>query len=137
MALRIDDIAVNSLISASLCGCFFSPTVMAQSEKNVFEPMSEEALNLSTRQAALTVCALRKLDMDYKVALKTSAVPVFQLVKFKHGMSVEGVTGKIRDERLIRYLGYKISELTLASCEGLLPPEVGASMQKIKTRLGS
>ena len=99
--------------------------------------MSKDAFNLSISQAALTVCALRKLDMAYKIALKTSAVPVFQLVKFKHGMMLEGLSGAVQEEKLIRFLGYKISEKSLMSCKELLPSGVEASMKKIKTKLGS
>ena len=117
--------------------CSFPALAEAQSAEKRLAPMSKDAFDLSISQAALTVCALRKLDMAYKTALKTSAVPVFQLVKFKYGMKLEGLKGAVEEERLIRFLGYKISEKSLVSCKELLPPGVEASMKKIKTRLGS
>ena len=55
----------------------------------------------SHRQVALTVCALRRLDMDYKVALNTSATPVFQLVKFQYDMDIEGIDKKLEEQRLL------------------------------------
>ena len=107
----------------------------AQSIQNRVDPMSKEAFALSIQQAALTVCALRRLDMDYKVALNTSAIPVFQLVKFKYGMSIVGIDKKLEDQGFIRFLGYKISETTLESCKEILPPSVGSSIKKIKDRV--
>ena len=107
----------------------------AQSIHNRVDPMSKEAFALSIKQAALTVCALRRLDMDYKVALSTSATPVFQLVKFQYGMDIEGIDEKLEDQRFIRFLGYKISEITLKSCKEILPPNVELTIQKIKDRL--
>ncbi len=62
------------------------------------------------------VCALRRLTMNYQVALNTSATPVFQLVKFPHGMDIEWIDEMLEDQRFNRFLGYKISEMTLESC---------------------
>ena len=129
--------AVNCIVFVSGVVSLATPSARAQSVANQVEPMSREAFALSVKQAALTVCALRKIDLNYKIALKTSAVPVYQLVKFKYGMGIEGISGVIEEERLIRYLGYKISEFTLESCKETLPPEVEATIQKIKVRLGS
>ena len=128
---------INGLVFVSAVGSLITPLARAQSVTNQVEPMSREYFALSVKQAALTVCALRKIDLDYKIALKTSAVPVYQLVKFKYGMGIEDINEVIEEERLIRYLGYKISELTLESCKEALPPEVEATIQKIKVRLGS
>ena len=116
--------------------CFMFPAIAgAQSIQNRVDPMSKEAFVLSIKQAALTVCALRRLDMDYKVALNTSATPVYQLVKFQYGMDIEGIDEKLEEQRFIRFLGYKISEITLKSCKEILPPNVEVTIQKIKSRL--
>lgn len=143
MSLRFRRRIIGASFFMGLLCCWFPvltgfPVLAeAQPAENRHTPMSKDAFNLSISQAALTVCALRKLDMAYKIALKTSAVPVFQLVKFKHGMMLEGVSGAVQEEKLIRFLGYKISEKSLVSCKELLPPGVEASMIKIKTKLGS
>ena len=73
--------------------------------------------------------------MDYKVALNTSATPVFQLVKFQYGMDIEGINEKLEEQRFIRFLGYKISEITLEACKEILPPNVELTIQKIKSKL--
>ena len=78
--------------------------------------MSREDFALSLDQAALTVCELRKQKMDYKLALNTGATPVFQLVKFRYGKRIEGVKSVPADQGLIRFLGVKISELSLKYC---------------------
>ena len=73
---------VNCLISIGVAASRSSSLVSAQPVANQVDLMSQDAFTLSIKQAALTVCALRKSGMDYKLALKTSAIPVFQLVKF-------------------------------------------------------
>ena len=137
MSLRFRRRIIGASFFMSFLCCWFPVLVEAQPAENRHTPMSKDAFDLSISQAALTVCALRKLDMAYKIALKTSAVPVFQLVKFKHGMMLEGLSGAVQEEKLIRFLGYKISEKSLMSCKELLPSGVEASMKKIKTKLGS
>ena len=126
MVFNWHNFAVSSILSISVTGSLLSPRVRAQTPPTQIEPMSKQEFALSLKQAALTVCALRKLDMNYKLALKTSAVPVFQLVKHKYGMDIVGVNEKLEDERLIRYLGYKISEVALLSCKEILPTSVGS-----------
>ena len=135
MSFQLRRLALSGPCFVGLLGCLFPAIAGAQSIQNRVEPMSKEAFALSIKQAALTVCALRRLDMDYKVALNTSATPVFQLVKFQYGMDIEGIDGKLEDQRLIRFLGYKISEISLASCKEILPDSVAPSIQKIKGRL--
>ena len=135
MSFQLRRLALSGPCFVGLLGCLFLAIAGAQPIQNRVEPMSKEAFALSIKQAALTVCALRRLDMDYKVALNTSATPVFQLVKFQYGMDIEGIDGKLEDQRLIRFLGYKISEITLESCKEILPDSVAPSIQKIKSRL--
>ena len=127
--------ALRGFCSVGLLGCAFSGMASAQSIQNQVQPMSKEAFTLSVKQAAITVCALRRLDMDYKVSLEVSATPVFQLVKFKYGMDIVGLDQKLEEKRLIRYLAYKISEFTLESCEELLPSDVALSIKKTKSML--
>ena len=134
MSFQLRRLALSGPCFVGLLGCLFPAIAGAQSIQNRVEPMSKEAFALSIKQAALTVCALRRLDMDYKVALNTSATPVFQLIKFQYGMDIEGIDQKLEDQRLIRFLGYKISEITLESCKEILPPNVGSAIQKIKGR---
>lgn len=134
MSFQSRRLALSGSCFVGLLGCLFPAIAGAQSIQNRVEPMSKEAFALSIKQAALTVCALRRLDMDYKVALNTSATPVFQLIKFQYGMNIEGIDQKLEDQRLIRFLGYKISEITLESCKEILPPNVGPAIQKIKGR---
>ena len=134
MSFQLRRLALSGPCFVGLLGCLFPAIAGAQSIQNRVEPMSKEAFALSIKQAALTVCALRRLDMDYKVALNTSATPVFQLIKFQYGMDIEGIDQKLEDRRLIRFLGYKISEITLESCKEILPPNVGSAIQKIKGR---
>ena len=134
MSFQLRRLALSGSCFVGILGCLFPAIAGAQSIQNRVEPMSKEAFALSIKQAALTVCALRRLDMDYKVALNTSATPVFQLVKFQYGMDIEGIDQKLEDQRLIRFLGYKISEITLESCKEILPPNVGSAIQKIKGR---
>lgn len=134
MSYQVRHLALRSFCLVGLLGCLFPGEAVAQSTQNRVDPMSKEAFALSIEQAALTVCALRRLDMDYKVALTTSATPVFQLVKFKHGMKIVGINKKLEDQRLIRFLGYKISEVTIESCKEILPNSVLNSIQKIKER---
>lgn len=135
MSFQLRRLALKGSCFVGLLGCLFPAIAGAQSIQNRVEPMSKEAFALSIKQAALTVCALRRLDMDYKVALNTSATPVFQLVKFQYGMDIEGIDQKLEDQGFIRFLGYKISEITLESCKEILPPSVGLSIKKIKGRL--
>ena len=91
--------ALRGFCSVGLLGCAFSGMASAQSIQNQVQPMSKEAFTLSVKQAALTVCALRRLDMDYKVSLEVSATPVFQLVKFKYGMDIVGLDQKLEEKR--------------------------------------
>ena len=135
MSLQLRRLVLSGFCYVGFLGYLFPGMAGAQSIQNRVDPMSKEAFALSIKQAALTVCALRRLDMDYKVALNTSAIPVFQLVKFKYGMSIVGIDKKLEDQGLIRFLGYKISETTLESCKEILPPSLGLSIQKIKERL--
>ena len=134
MSFQLRRLALSGSCLIGLLGCLFPAVAGAQSIKNRVDPMSKEAFALSIKQAALTVCALRRLDMDYKVALNTSATPVFQLVKFQYGMDIEGIDEKLEDQRFIRFLGYKISEIALVSCKEILPPNVDLAIQKIKDR---
>ena len=134
MSFQLRRLASSSFCFIGLLGCSFPAMAGAQSIQNRMVPMSKEAFALSIKQAALTVCALRRLDMDYKVALNTSATPVFQLVKFKYGMSIVGIDKKLEDQGFIRFLGYKISEITLESCKEILPANVVLSIQKIRER---
>ncbi len=135
MSLQLRRLALSGFCYVGFLGYLFPGMAGAQSIQNRVDPMSKEAFELSIKQAALTVCALRRLDMDYKVALNTSATPVFQLVKFKYGMNIVGIDKKLEDQGFIRFLGYKISETTLESCKEILPPSVGLSIKKIKGRL--
>ena len=135
MSFQLRSLALSSFCFMGLLGSLFPGLSDAQPIQNRVDPMSKEAFALSIKQAALTVCALRKIDVDYKVALNTSAIPVFQLVKFKYGMNIVGIDEKLEDQRLIRFLGYKISEITLESCKEVLPPGVGIGIQKIKEGL--
>ena len=137
MSLQLRRLALSGSCFVGLLGCLFPVMAVAQSIQNRVDPMSKDAFTLSLKQAALTVCALRRLDMDYKVALNTSATPVFQLVKFQYGMDIEGIDEKLEDQRFIRFLGYKISEITLEACKEILPPNVELDIQKIKGRLVS
>ena len=137
MSLQLRRLALSGSCFVGLLGCLFPVMAVAQSIQNRVDPMSKDAFTLSLKQAALTVCALRRLDMDYKVALNTSATPVFQLVKFQYGMDIEGIDEKLEDQRFVRFLGYKISEITLEACKEILPPNVELDIQKIKGRLGS
>ena len=137
MAFQWRRLALSGSCFLGLLSCLFPAMADAQLIQNRVDPMSKEAFALSIKQAALTVCALRRLDMDYKVALNTSATPVFQLVKFQYGMDIEGIDEKLEDQRFIRFLGYKISEITLEACKEILPPNVELDIQKIKGRLGS
>lgn len=132
MSFQLCRLALSGSCFIGLLICLFPAIAGAQSIQNRVDSMSKEAFALSIKQAALTVCALRRLDMDYKVALNASATPVFQLVKFKYGMNIEGVDKKLEDKGFIRFLGYKISEVTLESCKEVLPTSVGLSIQKIK-----
>ena len=135
MSFQLRRLALSGSCFVGLLGCLFPAMADAQSIQNRVDPMSKDAFALSLKQAALTVCALRRLDMDYKVALNTSATPVFQLVKFQYGMDIEGINEKLEDQSFIRFLGYKISEITLDACKDILPPSVDSSIQKIKGRL--
>ena len=135
MSFQLRRLALSGFCFVGFLGYLFPSTAGAQSIQNRVDPMSKEAFALSIKQAALTVCALRRLDMDYKVALNTSATPVFQLVKFQYGMDIEGIDVKLEDQSFIRFLGYKISEITLESCKEILPPTVELTIQKIKSRL--
>ncbi len=135
MSFQLRRLALSGSCFVGVLGCLFPAMAGAQSIQYRVDPMSKEAFALSIKQAALTVCALRRLDMDYKVALNASATPVFQLVKFQYGMDIEGIGEKLEDQRLIRFLGYKISEITLESCKRILPPNVDLTIQKIKDRL--
>ena len=116
MSFQLRRLALSGSCFVALLGCLFPAIAGAQSIQNRVDPMSKEAFALSIKQAALTVCALRRLDMDYKIALNTSATPVFQLVKFQYGMDIEGIDKKLEDQFLIRFLGYKSvrSRLNLA-----------------------
>jgi len=134
MSFQLRRLALRGSCFVGFLGCLFPGMVGAQPIQNRVDPMSKEAFALSIKQAALTVCALRRLDMDYKVALNASATPVFQLVKFKYGMGIVGIDKKLEDQGFIRFLGYKISEVTLESCKEILPASVGLSIQKIKDR---
>ena len=135
MSFQLRRLAFSGSCFVGLLCCLFPAIAGAQSIQNRVDPMSKEAFALSIKQAALTVCALRRLDMDYKVALNTSATPVFQLVKFQYGMDIEGMNEKLEEQRFIRFLGYKISEITLEACKEILPPNVELSIQKIKSKL--
>ncbi len=135
MSFQLRRLALRGSCFVGLLGCLLPGMVGAQPIQNHVDPMSKETFALSIKQAALTVCTLRRLDMDYKVALNASATPVFQLVKFKYGMNIEGIDKKLEDQGFIRFLGYKISEVTLESCKEILPPSVGLSINKIKGRL--
>ena len=137
MSLQLRRLTLSGSCFVGLLSCLFPVMADAQSIQNRVDPMSKDVFTLSLKQAALTVCALRRLDMDYKVALNTSATPVFQLVKFQYGMDIEGIDEKLEDQRFIRFLGYKISEITLEACKEILPPNVELDIQKIKGRLGS
>ena len=68
------------------------------------------------RCLVFAVCGLRRLAMNYQVALYTSAAPVFQLGKFQCGMDIEGMDERLQEQRFICFLGCKISEMTLKSC---------------------
>ena len=133
MSFQLRRLALSGSCFVGLLCCLFPAMAGAQSIQNRVDPMSKEAFALSIKQAALTVCALRRLDMDYKVALNTSATPVFQLVKFQYGMDIEGINEKLEEQRFIRFLGYKISEITLEACKEILPPNVELTIQKIKS----
>ena len=135
MSFQLRRLALSGSCFVGLLCCMFPAIAGAQSIQNRVDPMSKEAFALSIKQAALTVCALRRLDMDYKVALNTSATPVFQLVKFQYGMDIEGINEKLEEQRFIRFLGYKISEITLEACKEILPPNVELTIQKIKSKL--
>ena len=135
MSFQLRRLALCGSCFLGLLGCLFPAIAGAQSIQNRVDPMSKEAFAQSIKQAALTVCALRRLDMDYKVALNTSATPVFQLVKFQYDMDIEGIDEKLEEQRFIRFLGYKISEVTLKSCKEILPPNVSLTIQKIKGSL--
>ncbi|WP_156486795.1 MULTISPECIES: hypothetical protein [unclassified Synechococcus] len=135
MFFQLRRLALSGSCFVVLLGCLFPAIAGAQSIQNRVDPMSKEAFALSIKQAALTVCALRRLDMDYKIALNTSATPVFQLVKFQYGMDIEGNDEKLDEQRFIRFLGYKISEITLEACKEILPPNVELTIQKIKDKL--
>jgi hypothetical protein len=135
MAFQWRRLALSGSCFLGLLSCLFPAMADAQLIQNRVDPMSKEAFALSIKQAALTVCALRRLDMDYKVALNTSATPVFQLVKFQYGMDIEGINEKLEEQRFIRFLGYKISEITLEACKEILPPNVELTIQKIKDKL--
>ena len=134
MSFQLRRLALSGSCFVGLLCCMFPAIAGAQSIQNRVDPMSKEAFALSIKQAALTVCALRRLDMDYKVALNTSATPVFQLVKFQYGMDIEGINDKLEEQRFIRFLGYKISEITLEACKEILPPNVELTIQKIKSK---
>ena len=135
MFFKLRRLTLSGSCFVVLLGCLFPAIAGAQSIQNRVDPMSKEAFALSIKQAALTVCALRRLDMDYKIALNTSATPVFQLVKFQYGMDIEGNDEKLDEQRFIRFLGYKISEITLEACKEILPPNVELTIQKIKDKL--
>ena len=137
MSFQLRRLALSGPCFVGLLGCLFPAIAGAQSIQNRVEPMSKEAFALSIKQAALTVCALRRLDMDYKVALNTSATPVFQLVKFQYGMDIEGIDGKLEDQGFIRFLGCKISEVTLESSKEILPPMLDLTIQKTRDMLSS
>ena len=132
MSLQLRRLALCGSCFAGLLGCLCPGVAAEQSIQNRVNPMSQGAFVLSIKQAALTVCELRRLDMDYKVALNTSATPVFQLVKFQYGMDIEGIDQKLEEQQFIRFLGYKISEVALQSCKEILPSSVESSIQKIK-----
>ena len=132
MSFQLRRLALCGSCFAGLLACLFPGVAAEQSIQNRVNPMSQDAFVLSIKQAALTVCALRRLDMDYKVALNTSATPVFQLVKFQYGMDIEGIDQKLEEQQFIRFLGYKISEVALQSCKEILPSSVESSIQKIK-----
>ena len=134
MSFQLRRLALSGSCFVGLLCCMFPAIAGAQSIQNRVDPMSKEAFALSIKQAALTGCALRRLDMDYKVALNTSATPVFQLVKFQYGMDIEGINEKLEEQRFIRFLGYKISEITLEACKEILPPNVELTIQKIKSK---
>ncbi|QNI72926.1 hypothetical protein SynNOUM97013_00857 [Synechococcus sp. NOUM97013] len=48
-------------------------------------------------------------------------------------MDIEGIDQKLEEQRFIRFLGYKISEIALESCKEILPSNVESSIQKIKS----
>ena len=135
MSFQLRSLALSSFCFMGLLGSLFPGMAAAQPIQNQVQPMSKEAFTLSVKQAALTVCALRRLNMDYKVALEVSATPVFQLVKFQYRMDIVGLDKKLEDKRLIRYLAYKISEFTFESCRELLPSDVALSIKKTKEGL--
>ena len=132
MSLQLRRLALCCSCFAGFLACLFPGVAAEQPIQNRVNPMSQGAFVLSIKQAALTVCELRRLGMDYKVALNTSATPVFQLVKFQYGMDIEGIDQKLEEQQFIRFLGYKISEVALLSCKEILPSAVESSIQKIK-----
>jgi hypothetical protein len=135
MSFPLRSLALSSFCFMGLLGSLFPGMAAAQPIQNQVQPMTKEVFTLSVKQAALTVCALRRLEMDYQIALKVSATPVFQLLKYQYGMGIVGIDKKLEEKPLIRYLAYKISELTLESCQGLLPSDVALTIKKTKSML--
>lgn len=109
-------------------------TSVAQPTSASARSMSRDELSLILLQASLTVCELSKQKMDYKQALTTSAIPAFQLIKFRHKKKIEGMATVPKDEDLIRYLGIKISELAANNCRDHIPSSVSSEIRKIKNQ---
>lgn len=99
------------------------------------EVLTKQGFALALDQAALTACELRKQQMNYKLALKTVATPVFQLVKYRYESRIDGIQKLPSDQGLIRYLGIRISQLSLKYCPKELPGSVAKELSAIKERL--
>ena len=52
-------------------------------------------------------------------------------------MDIEGIDGKLEDQGFIRFLGCKISEVTLESSKEILPPMLDLIIQKSRDMLSS
>jgi len=91
-------------------------------------------LQTSLAQAALTLCALSKQKVDYKVALNASTIAVFQLIKRKYSNKIEGIANVPDDQSLIRYLGVKISQAALDFCPNDLPAGVARELSDLEKR---
>ena len=108
-----------------------APLGFAQPEGNV-KAMSQQELQSSLFQAALTVCFLRGNDIDFKLALSAATIPVVQVLRNRYDGKVEGFESTFSDNAWIKYFGVKISEISLSYCSKMIPSNVSEQLSNLK-----
>ena len=119
------------VLSIPLLWSSTAPLGFAQPQGNV-KAMSQQELQSSLFQAALTVCFLRGNSIDFKLALSAATIPVVQVLKNRYDGRIEGFERTFSDNAWIKYFGVKISEISLSYCSKVIPPNVSEELSDFK-----